>query len=172
MPTTVVGTLVKGKPNYITIAHVGILDFETISLGSAKTHFSNIGIKDNGTFSVNIPSIDQVEKTDYVGIVSGKKVDKSLVFEPFYGRLKTAPMIKEFPVNMECELVKTIDLPKHDVFIGRIVDTYCEESVMTEGKLDFKKLNPILYSHFDRGYWTMGERFANAWNVGKAMRKK
>ena len=167
LPTTVVGTLVNGKPNYITIAHVGILDFETISLASAKTHYSNRGIMETGTFSVNIPSTDQVEKTDFVGIVSGKKVDKSTVFRTFTGKLKTAPMIEEFPVNMECELIDTLDFPKHDIFIGRIVETYCDESVLTDGILDFDKLDPILYTHFDRGYWKLGERFAKAWNVGK-----
>ncbi len=28
LPTVLVGTLVKGKPNYVTIAHVGIMDLE------------------------------------------------------------------------------------------------------------------------------------------------
>jgi flavin reductase (DIM6/NTAB) family NADH-FMN oxidoreductase RutF len=172
MPTTVVGTMVDGKPNYITIAHVGILDFETVSLGSAKSHYSNKGINDNGTFSINIPSAEQVEKTDYVGIVSGKDVDKSSIFRAFYGKLRTAPMIEEFPINMECELIQALDLPKHDIFIGRIVETYCDDSVMTDGTIDFEKLDPILYTHFDRGYWRLGDKLANAWNVGKRLEEK
>ena len=36
-------------------------------------------------------------------------------------QLKTAPMIEECSINMECELVKTVDFPNHDVFIGKIV---------------------------------------------------
>ena len=35
-----------------------------------------------------------VEVTDSSGMVSGGKIDTSKRFETFYGRLKTAPMIK------------------------------------------------------------------------------
>jgi flavin reductase (DIM6/NTAB) family NADH-FMN oxidoreductase RutF len=167
MPTTVVGTMVDGRPNYLTIAHVGIMDFETLSIASAKKHHSNRGIKENGCFSVNIPSIGDVVTTDYIGIVSGKETDKASLFTPFYGKLKNAPMVEELPVNMECRLVQTLDLPRHDIFIGTVVETYCEERVMTDGRLDYRKLDPILYTHFDRGYWKLGERFADAWKVGK-----
>jgi flavin reductase (DIM6/NTAB) family NADH-FMN oxidoreductase RutF len=76
MPTTLVGALVNGKPNYSTIAHVGILDPGTVSLGMIKVHHSNAGIKENGTFSVNIPSAKLVRETDYCGLVSGKSLDK------------------------------------------------------------------------------------------------
>ena len=76
LPTTLVGALVDGKPNYITIAHVGIMDLGSISLGMNKVHYTNAGIKENKTFSVNLPSVELVKETDYCGLVSGKNVDK------------------------------------------------------------------------------------------------
>ena len=79
MPTTLVGANVNGKPNYITIAHVGIQELGSISLSMAKSHYTNSGIKENGTFSVNIPSVEMVKETDYCGIVSGKNVDKGKI---------------------------------------------------------------------------------------------
>jgi flavin reductase (DIM6/NTAB) family NADH-FMN oxidoreductase RutF len=39
-------------------------------------------------------------------------------------------MIEDCPINMECELINTIDFPNHDIFIGRIVETYCDDNVM------------------------------------------
>jgi flavin reductase (DIM6/NTAB) family NADH-FMN oxidoreductase RutF len=51
-----VGGNVNGKPNYITIAHVGIMDLGSISLGMGKIHYTHAGIKENGAFNVNIPS--------------------------------------------------------------------------------------------------------------------
>ena len=60
LPTTLIGALVNDKPNYITIAHVGIMDLGSISLGMGKSHYTNAGIRANGTFSVNIPSIKMV----------------------------------------------------------------------------------------------------------------
>jgi flavin reductase (DIM6/NTAB) family NADH-FMN oxidoreductase RutF len=170
MPTTLIGALIHGKPNYITIAHVGIMDPGTVSLGMNKTHFSNEGIKENKTFSVNIPDESLVEKTDHCGLVTGKNKDKSAIFKTFYGKLKTAPMIEECPVNMECRLVKTVDFPKHDIFMGEVVNAYCDESVLTDGVLDFDKMRPLLFTMGDRGYWSMGKRLADAWSAGKKLK--
>jgi len=172
MPVVIVGSLVNGRPNYLTIAHVGIMDFTHVSISSAKSHYSNKGIEENGTFSVNIPGTDLVERTDYVGIVSGGEVDKSGVFTPFYGELKTAPMIEECPINMECRLERTVEFPKHLVFIGEIVATYCNEELLEGDSINFVRLDPILYIHENRGYWSIGHRFAEAWNVGKNFRKR
>ena len=80
LPVTLVGANVNGKPNYITIAHVGIADPGSVSMGIAKFHYTNAGIKENGTFSINIPSIDMVKVTDHCGLVSGRDSDKSGLF--------------------------------------------------------------------------------------------
>ena len=170
LPTTLVGALVSGKPNYITIAHVGIMDLWSVSLGMSKVHYTNAGMKANGTFSINIPSVKMVKETDHCGLVSGKTVDKSGLFKTFYGKLKSAPMIEECAINMECELIETVDFPSHDVFVGRIAATYCDEAVLTEGVVDFGKVQPILFVMNDRSYWKLGDKFAKAWDVGKELR--
>jgi flavin reductase (DIM6/NTAB) family NADH-FMN oxidoreductase RutF len=171
MPTTLVGAMVEGKPTFITIAHVGIMDLGSVSLGMNKMHYTNAGIQESGTFSVNIPTVEMVKETDYCGLVSGKNVDKAALFEVFYGNLKTAPMIEECPINMECRLVQTVDFPRHDIFIGEIVEAYCEERCLTEGIVDFSKVQPILFAMNDKSYWKLGERLARAWHVGKGFKK-
>ena len=158
-PTTILGAIVEGKPNFITIAHIGIVNHAKpylISFSLAKPHHTNPGIRENKTFSVNIPSEDLVVETDYVGLVSGKKTDKSNLFEIFYGELENAPMIKECPINMECRLYDTYDTPTHDLFIGEIVETFADESVLTEGKVDLAKLKPLLFDMSSVKYWSMG----------------
>lgn len=167
LPTTLIGTMVHGKPNYITIAHVGIMEPGSVSLGMNKAHYSNAGIKANGTFSVNIPSIKMVKETDYCGLVSGRIEDKASCFRTFYGELKTAPMIEECVISMECELVRTVDFPNHDIFVGRVASTFCDESVLSNGIVDFGKVQPILFVMNDRSYWKLGDKFANAWDIGK-----
>ncbi|MDY6912743.1 MAG: flavin reductase family protein, partial [Chloroflexota bacterium] len=142
LPTTLIGANVDGKPTYITIAHVGIMDLDSVSLGMAKAHYTNAGIKENKTFSVNIPSTAMVKETDYCGLVSGRHISKSEVFESFYGVVKTAPMITMCPINMECCLIQTVDFPKHDIFIGEVVATYCDEEYLTDGVVDFSKVDP------------------------------
>ena len=171
LPTTLIGANINEKPNFTAIAHVGIMDLGSVSLGMGKAHYTNTGIKKNKTFSVNIPSEKMVKETDYCGLVSGRQVDKSELFTTFYGVLKTAPMIKDCPINMECELINTIDFPNHDVFIGRIVETYCDDNVMTNGAVDFSVVQPILFVMNDRSYWKLGSKFAKAWKVGKNLKQ-
>jgi hypothetical protein len=40
--TVLVGAMVAGKPNLVTIAHVGIMDLSSISLGINKAHYTNL----------------------------------------------------------------------------------------------------------------------------------
>ncbi len=171
-PATLVGATVDGSPNFLTIAHVGIMDPGDISIGLSKTHHTNRGIKDHKTFSINVPSTAQVKEVDYCGLVTGKHVDKAHLFDVFYGALKTAPMVAECPINMECRLVKTVDFPKHDVFIGEITATYADDSVLTDGSIDYAKVQPILFTMPDQSYWKLGERFAKPWSVGKELMKR
>jgi flavin reductase (DIM6/NTAB) family NADH-FMN oxidoreductase RutF len=171
LPTTLVGALVNGKPNYIAIAHVGIMDPESVSLGMNKLHFTNSGIKANKTFSINIPSTKLVKETDYCGLVSGKNKNKADMFKTFYGKLKTAPMIEQCSINMECELIRTVDFPNHDIFIGKIVNTYCDQTVLSEGIVDLEKVQPILFSMNNRSYYGIGKKIAKAWDIGKELIK-
>lgn len=173
--TTILGCKINGKANFITIAHVGIMNHGTpqyLSFGVSKTHFSNQGIIENKTFSVNIPDKNLLVETDYVGIVTGKSTDKSKVFDVFYGESNNAPMIKNCPVTMECRLSRIIDFETHDVFIGEIIETYADESILTNGKIDIAKVNPLLFDMNSIQYWSLGEPAGKAWNAGKKMKKK
>ena len=166
-PVTLIGTEVDGEINYINIAHVGIIDLTTLSLSMGKTHYSNRGIKENMTLSINIPSEAMVVKADFVGIVSGANYDKSQVFESFYGELPGAPMIVEAPICMECEVINIVDMPKNDVFFVKPVNTYCNEEILVNDRIDFAKVKPILFDMPQRKYWRLGEAFADCWSVGK-----
>ncbi len=173
--TTIVGATVKGRPNFLTIAHVGIMNHNVpqyLSVSLGKVHHTNQGIHEHKTFSINVPCQDMVTETDYVGLVSGKKTDKSQVFEIFYGVTHTAPMIASCPVVMECRLERVVDFPTHDVFVGEIVETYVEESVLTNGKVDLAKVRPLLFDMASVQYWSLGTPVAKCWSVGKTLKVK
>jgi flavin reductase (DIM6/NTAB) family NADH-FMN oxidoreductase RutF len=174
MPVALIGANVNGKPNFETLAYVGIVEANPpmISIASWEAHYTNIGINENGTFSVNTPIEDLAELVDYCGIVSGKEEDKSEVFEVFYGDLKTAPMVKLSPLNLECEVVKSfkikdiVDIEKgHEIFIGKIVNAYADEGILTEGIPDISKLKTYTYSR--NNYWKVGDKLAPAFEIGK-----
>ncbi|MCP4297053.1 MAG: flavin reductase family protein [Proteobacteria bacterium] len=174
MPVSLVGACVDGKPNFMTVAWFTMASYKPprIAITLGKGHYTNPGIKENKAFSVSLPSEDMVEITDYCGIVSGKKTDKSEIFDLFYGELNTAPMIRDCPLNMECTLVEIVESSLNEIFIGEIVGTYTEERFLTDGKSDFKKIKPLILSQPDTSYWRLGEPLAKAWSIGKKYKAK
>jgi len=173
MPTTLVGANVVGKPNFLTIAYCGIVQHNPamIAVTLGKAHYTNAGIKENKTFSVNIPSEEMVVITDYCGIVSGKNVDKSILFTTFYGELKTAPMIRECPINLECRVIHILDLGSHSLVIGRIEESYTSDDCLTEGKPDINKIQPLAWVRQPlRQYRAIGEVVANSHSVGRELK--
>jgi flavin reductase (DIM6/NTAB) family NADH-FMN oxidoreductase RutF len=170
-----VGANVNGKPNYTPVAHTGLWITRSSVALTANSH-SNKGIKENGTFSFNMPSQEQLILTDYCGLVSGKDTDKGALFTTFYGELGTAPMIEECPLNMEFRVVETTVSPRTrgppaDVYIGEIIATYCNEDVLTDDKFDLMKAKPYFVSARDLFYYGLGERIARDGD-GKELKEK
>lgn len=107
MPVAVLGTLVKDKPNFMTVAWLTRVNFQPpmIAVSINKNHYSPQGIDECESFSLNFPNASQHEIVDFCGLVSGKRESKENLFKVFYGQDLSVPMIDEFPVNLEC-LVK------------------------------------------------------------------
>ncbi|MFX1466052.1 MAG: flavin reductase family protein [Promethearchaeota archaeon] len=176
MPMTLVGSNVGGQPNFMAVAWVNRCNHKPPLLvcGLNKRHYTPEGIRENETFSVNIPTVEMLEETDYCGLVSGRKTDKSKLFEVFYGELKTAPMIKQCPLNIECKLFDIHELPTNNLYIGEIVAAYTEEKYLTDdGKHpDIKKINPFVLTMPDNSFWNVGEYLGKAWDIGKKLKKE
>jgi flavin reductase (DIM6/NTAB) family NADH-FMN oxidoreductase RutF len=68
---------------------------------------------------------------------------------------------------MECRLIETLDFSSHNVFIGEIVATYCDDQCLEHNELvDFSKIQPLLFTMSNPGYWALGEHVATPWKVG------
>lgn len=168
-PAVLVGSVVDGRANFMTIANCGIAGYDppVIAVSSYKPHYTNKGIRKNKTFSVNIPSAKMAAVTDYCGLYSGKRTDKSGLFDVFYGELKTAPMIGECPVCIECSLVKTVTLEDEYLFLGRVVAIYADDKCMTGALPDIKKVDPLIYSTSDKKYYRIGREIGKAYSIGR-----
>ena len=167
MPAFVIGANVDGKANFMTAAWSGIAGSTPPMITVALQHhrYTLKGMKQNMTFSVNVPSVDLVKETDYCGVVSGSKTDKvaDCHFKVFYGKLVTAPMIDQYPVNLECKVMHILDLVIHELVVGRIEETYISEECLTDGKPDVNKIKPIVYA--GRRYQALGEVVGGAFTV-------
>ena len=176
-PVVLVGTIVDNKPNFITVSWTGITSANppTISISIRNIRYSLKGIKNNMTFSVNIPSSEMLEETDYCGCVSGSNYNKieECNFKIFYGNLKNAPLIEQCPINIECEVLQTIDIGDHTIFIGKIIESYITANCFTEGLPDINKIDPLCFCTLttkSMGYYKLGEFVGNT-NSFKKERK-
>ena len=167
MPVALIGTKIKGKINFMTAAWISMVSHTppriAVTIGN---HYTTAGIKENGVFSVAFPSVQYAVLVDYCGLVSGKTTDKSQLFQCFYGTSENAPMIDDCLLNVECRLEKSDVNGLNETFVGSIVDIYADESILTQGKMDFTKLNPILLGQITTEYHALGDKIGNAWNMG------
>jgi flavin reductase (DIM6/NTAB) family NADH-FMN oxidoreductase RutF len=170
---TILGTHLNGKVNFMALDWLTRVNFKPAMLGICvnKINASHGAIIDTGEFSVNLPSSDMVEITDYTGLVSGKRTDKSDLFEVYYGELKSAPLIKSCPLSIECKVSQTVDLPTNSFFIAEIINIYTEDIYLTDGKPDIEKMKPFLLTMPDNRFWSIGECVGNAWNAGKKIKE-
>jgi flavin reductase (DIM6/NTAB) family NADH-FMN oxidoreductase RutF len=64
------------------------------------------------------------------------------------------PLIKECPYNIECKVVRELDLGSHVMFIGEVVAMHVDEEILDEnGAIDYRKAKP--FSYCATGYWTL-----------------
>lgn len=172
MPVTLVGCLFKGRANFMTAGWVSRVNANPpwIGVGINRSHATAEGIRENNTFSICFPSRADIVKTDYCGVVSGRKADKSSLFTLFYGDLETAPMIDEASLNLECSLVHTVEGPGNFFFIGEIRGAYAAQGCLVDGHVDPTKAGYLLLTMPDNTYWSLGEPVGKAWSVGKQLK--
>jgi len=172
LPAVLVGANVSGKPNFMTAAWVTPCNMDPPMVAAAlnKVRYTLQGIAENNTFSINVPSADMAMAVDYCGVFSGRKADKSGVFEVFYGKLGSAPMVSACPVNIECRLLQRVALKTHELVIGEIVESYCAKECMKDGSPDASAVNPLVFAIGERGYYTLGERVGDSHSMGRDYR--
>lgn len=172
MPAVVVGSVVEGRVNFMTVAWCGIASHEppAISVAIQKARHTLKGILERRAFSVNIPSSSLVEQVDFCGLYSGKSTDKSQVFKTFYGCVKDAPLIEECPINMGCVYMAHLELGSHLLVVGEIKEVLAEEGCLEAGKIDPYKVDPLVYATEIRKYLRLGPPLADAFKVGRALK--
>jgi len=174
MPSVIIGTIVDEKPNFMLCTWVSRVNrTPPIWMASInRKHLTMDGIRENMVISMNFPSVNLVEKTDYIGTTSGRDADKSSVFNIFYGETK-APMIEECVLNMELEVEEMIERPDHFIILAKSINTFASQQILTENKPDIKKMNQIVYTGAEGqpSYWVVGEKIGNAFSIGKRLKE-
>lgn len=174
LPALLIGTVIEGKPNFMTAAWGSIVNAEPPMLCVAirRSRHTRNGIETGQAFSVNVASVSQVREVDYCGIESGSNTDKvaRCGFTVFYGAFEKAPMIAECPLNLECTVSQVVELPTHSLVIADIRESHVSEDCLTDGNVDVSKMDPIVYvTSPARKYAHVGKVVADAFHAGRSL---
>ena len=169
MPVLIIGTYDKdGVPNAMNAAWGMISDSGEISI-SLSEHKTTENFAITGAFTVSMATEDTVIPCDYVGIESASKVPDKFEKAGFHATKSSkvnAPLINELPMALECK-VKSFE---NGVLVGEIVNISADESILTDGKIDPKKLKPIGLDPVNNTYYALGEVVGKAFGDGLSLK--
>ena len=160
-----------GIPNAMNAAWGGMFTDEHIGICISQGHKTTKNILATKAFTVSMATADQVVACDYVGIVSGNLERDKMTKAGFTverSEVVNAPIIKELPMTLECEMVSYDEESCH--LVGRIVNVSADESILTNGKIDYAKLRPITYDPVNHHYIELGAKVGNAFSDGKKLK--
>lgn len=172
MPVLIVGTYDEdGTPNAMNAAWGGVYDTNQVMVCLADDHKTTENIKKTGAFTLSFATAATVVPCDYVGIVSANDVPDKFARAGFHATKSeyvNAPLIDELPMAVECKLIK---FNEDGICIGQIVNVSADESILDEnGKIDAKRLDPIIYDSVTHAYWGLGNKVGQAFSDGKKLK--
>ena len=169
MPVLIVGTYDEnGVPDAMNAAWGMVCDMNKVAITLSADHKTVKNILKTGDFTVSMATEDTIVPCDYVGIVSAnsepRKLEKS-GFTITKGEFVNAPVINELPLTLECEL-ECYDT-ETEILIGAIKNVSADESILTDGKIDFEKFKPITYDPANHNYIALGRIVGKAFSDGR-----
>ncbi len=164
------------KVNVMNVAWGQIADDDKIILFIGEGKKTWLNIMASKAFTVSIADEAHMDAADFFGIASGNRINDK--FERTgYHAVKSdkvnAPIIEEFPVVMECELLEHLKDEHVSAIVGKIVNVKANEEVLDEkGKVDPEKLHALMFDQFRNGYYSTGKKVGQAWNAGAYLMKE
>lgn len=161
----------NGVPNAMNAAWGIQSDYGEIALFLAK-HKTTENLKKTGAFTVAFATKNTVEISDYFGVESGaavNKIEKAGVHVHKSAHVN-APIIEEYPLVLECEVKEWNE--EKEMLTGKIISQQADESILTDGKVDLGKLQPIMYDASFHVYRVIGEVVGNAFKDGLKIKNK
>ena len=164
------------KVNVMNVAWGQICDDDKIILFIGEGKKTWLNIKASRAFTVALADEPHMDVADFFGIASGNKISDKFERTGYHAVQSDkvhAPVIEEFPVVMECELLEFVNTEFVSGIVGRIVNVKAEEAILDEkGKVDPARLHALIFDQFRHGYYVTGEQVGKAWNAGAGLMKK
>ncbi len=153
-----------GKENIMTAAWCGTVcsDPVMVSVSISKKRYSHDMILRSGEFVLNLVNSSLVKTCDFVGIKSGRNIDKfalhgDLAITRMDSKSVQAPSIKESPICLECKVKQVLELGSHDMFVAEVTAVSVDPAILDEnGRLLMEKADLIAYNH--GSYMALGKK--------------
>ena len=152
-------------PDVMMAAWAGQYDHNQIVVSMSK-HKTTENIELTGAFTVSFADVRTVAESDFLGIASGTKVPDKVAkvgFTVSPSPNVDAPIIDQYPLTLECKVVSW----KDGILVGEVVNMSADECILTDGKVDLGKLQPIVFDAAALTYRALGEVVGQAWGAGK-----
>jgi flavin reductase (DIM6/NTAB) family NADH-FMN oxidoreductase RutF len=153
------------NPDVMMAAWAGQYDYKQIVVSMSK-HKTTENLEQTGAFTVSFADMRTVAESDYFGLVSGHKVPDKVArvgFTVSPSPNVDAPIINEYPLTLECRVISW----KDGILVGEVVNQSADESILTDGKVDLDKLQPIVFDAASMTYRAIGDTVGKAWGAGK-----
>lgn len=172
-PTTLVSTVGSdGAFDVMTASWVSIVSKTppTMAVSLNRNRLTYKQIRETGCFVVNMVPTGLTVAADYCGLRSGRDMDKLKVagLTPVKASQVAAPLIAECPLNVECRLLREVELGEYVLVLGEILEIHAVEAAFGEdGRIDASAFDPLVYLGGIREYWSLGDLAGIAYRDGK-----
>ena len=175
-PALMIGTYDEnGNPDVMMAAWGGQCDGNQVCF-RLSPHRTTTNIRQTKEFTLSFATQRDIAQSDYFGIVSANDVPDKIARAGFTVTKSAninAPIINEYPLTLECKVVELMERPEGGCFvIGEIVNTIADPSILTDGKIDLDKLQPVVFDAATVSYRAVGEQVGKAWDSGKVFVKE
>jgi len=166
---------VSGKPNDLNLGWVGVLCYDPplIGLSLNPERYAYALIEETGEFVSNVPTVTMLEQLDRCDMAAKEVRDKFAMvgLTPEPARIVRVPLVKESPVNVECQVERVIEFGgTHNLLIGRVVAVHFDEDVVDdEGALVIEAIQPFVMCPGSGEFWDLGKEIGH---VGFTATKK
>ena len=174
-PVLIIGTYDKdGKPNAMNAAWGGTWDMHEIII-SLASHATTDNLEATGEFTVAFATRDTLVAADFVGIVSARN-DAEKMAKTGWTIEKApnvnAPVFREFPMTMECKVLRKIDESETGYYlVAEVVNILCDEQFLAEdGNPDVERMQVLTYDPVHHGYIQLGQTVGKAFADGKQLK--
>ena len=177
MPTYMIGTYNEDDTvDVMMMAWGGICAEDMVALNLEEDHKTVANLKSRKAFTLSVPGADTIKESDFLGIASANKVADKFARSGLHAEKSSrvdAPIVTEYPLTLECEVVEFQQQPYGLRVLGKIVNVLADEKVLDEkGKIDAGKLNAFAFDQMRHGYYALGELVGKAWNAGAPLMKQ